>query len=33
LCTADFSTADHLSMVELTVEQVRETFGVPPLAV
>ena len=32
-CTADFSTADHLSMVELTVEQVREKFGVPPLGV
>jgi hypothetical protein len=32
-CTADFSTADHLSMVELTVGQVRERFGVPPLGV
>ena len=31
-CTADFSTADHLSMVELPLEQVRERFGVPPLS-
>jgi hypothetical protein len=31
-CTSDFSTADHLSMVELPLEQVRERFGVPPLS-
>jgi hypothetical protein len=31
-CTADFSVADHLSMVELPLDAVRARFGVPPLA-
>jgi hypothetical protein len=30
-CTGDFTTADHLSMVEMPLEAVRDGFGVPPL--
>ena len=30
-CDGDFTTADHLSLVELPLEAVRERFGVPPL--
>lgn len=29
-CAADFSVADHLSLVELPLEEVRSRFGVPP---
>jgi ubiquinone biosynthesis protein Coq4 len=29
-CTADFSVADHLSLVELPLDEVRARFGVPP---
>lgn len=32
-CTGDFTTADHLAMVELPLADVRARFGVPPLAV
>jgi hypothetical protein len=32
-CTGDFTAADHLSMVELPLADVRAQFGVPPLAV
>ncbi len=30
-CTGDFTTADHLAMVELPLADVRASFGVPPL--
>jgi hypothetical protein len=30
-CSGDFSVADHLSMVELPLDEVRARFGVPPL--
>jgi len=30
-CTGDFTTADHLAMVELPLDDVRARFGVPPL--
>ncbi|MCJ7672166.1 MAG: ubiquinone biosynthesis protein COQ4 [Acidimicrobiia bacterium] len=30
-CTGDFTTADHLSMVDLRLGEVRDRFGVPPL--
>ena len=30
-CTGDFTTADHLAMVERDLADVREQFGVPPL--
>jgi ubiquinone biosynthesis protein Coq4 len=29
-CTADFSVADHLALVELPLDEVRARFGVPP---
>lgn len=29
-CSADFSVADHLSLVELPLDEVRSRFGVPP---
>jgi len=32
LCTSDFSRIDHLSMAAWTMEEVREHFGVVPLA-
>jgi hypothetical protein len=31
-CTGDFTTADHLALVELPLDEVRARFGVPPLA-
>jgi hypothetical protein len=30
-CTADFTTADHLAMVEVPLADVRDRFGIPPL--
>jgi hypothetical protein len=30
-CTGDFTTADHLAMVELPLDEVRARFGVPPV--
>ena len=30
LCTGDFTTADHLALVELPISDVRDRFGVPP---
>jgi hypothetical protein len=30
-CTGDFTTADHLSMIELPLTDVRERYGVPPV--
>lgn len=30
-CTGDFTTADHLAMVDIPLEEVRASFGVPPL--
>jgi hypothetical protein len=30
-CTGDFTTADHLALVELPIDEVRARFGVPPL--
>jgi hypothetical protein len=30
-CTGDFTTADHLALVELPIAEVRARFGVPPL--
>ncbi len=30
-CTSDFTTADHLALVELPLDEVRARFGVPPL--
>jgi ubiquinone biosynthesis protein Coq4 len=30
-CTGDFTTADHLAMVDVPLEEVRARFGVPPL--
>jgi hypothetical protein len=30
-CTGDWTTADHLGMVELPLEEVRARYGVPPL--
>jgi ubiquinone biosynthesis protein Coq4 len=32
-CTDDFSVADHLSLVELPLDEVRARFGVPPRAI
>jgi hypothetical protein len=31
-CTGDFTTADHLSMAELPISEVRARYGVPPLS-
>ena len=31
-CTGDFTTADHLSMAELPIADVRARFGVVPLS-
>jgi hypothetical protein len=30
-CDGDFTTADHLALVELPIDEVRARFGVPPL--
>ena len=30
-CTADFTTADHLAMVEVPLADVRDRFGIPTL--
>jgi hypothetical protein len=30
-CTSDFTTADHLAMTSLPIEEVRARYGVPPL--
>jgi hypothetical protein len=30
-CTGDFTTADHLAMTSLPIEEVRARYGVPPL--
>jgi hypothetical protein len=30
-CTGDFTSADHLALVELPLSEVRSRFGVPPL--
>ena len=30
-CTGDFTTADHLAMVDVPLSEVRDRFGVPPL--
>jgi hypothetical protein len=31
-CTGDFTTADHLAIAELELEEVRARYGVPPVA-
>jgi hypothetical protein len=31
-CTGDFTTADHLAMADVPLEEVRARYGVPPLA-
>jgi hypothetical protein len=30
-CTGDFTTADHLAMTSLPIDEVRARYGVPPL--
>ena len=30
-CTGDFTTADHLAMAALPIDEVRARYGVPPL--
>ena len=30
-CTGDFTSADHLALAELPIEEVRASFGIPPL--
>jgi hypothetical protein len=32
-CTGDFTTADHLALADVPLEDVRAHFGIPPLAV
>jgi hypothetical protein len=30
-CTGDFTTADHLALVEVPIDEVKAQFGIPPL--